>query len=111
MKQLNKKIRILGLLFTIIVGVTFSYGIFRNPTFNIHEFCANLSSEFIGWILAVTIFQYYFDAKMAAKNTSQNSTNAPVSTADEIVKFKNLLDLGVITQEEFEHSKKRLLLP
>lgn len=33
----------------------------------------------------------------------------PLSEADEIFKFKNLLDAGVITQEEFELKKKQLL--
>ena len=33
----------------------------------------------------------------------------PVSVADEILKFKNLLDIGAITQEEFETKKKELL--
>ena len=31
------------------------------------------------------------------------------SSADEILKYKNLLDMGVITQEEFEQKKKQLL--
>lgn len=31
------------------------------------------------------------------------------STADEIIKFKNLLDKNVITQEEFDKKKKELL--
>jgi len=106
---LKKKIGILGLIFTIIAGVTFSFGIFNNPTFNINDFCANLSSEFIGWILAVTIFQYYLDEKMAAKKDSQRRVDNSLSVADEILKFKNLLDNGVITQEEFENSKTRLL--
>lgn len=30
-------------------------------------------------------------------------------TADDIIKFKNLLDAGVITQEEFDTKKKQLL--
>lgn len=33
----------------------------------------------------------------------------PLSEADEILKFKSLLDAGVITQEEFELKKKQLL--
>ena len=33
-----------------------------------------------------------------------------VSVADEILKFKNLLDVGAITQEEFELKKKQLLV-
>lgn len=31
------------------------------------------------------------------------------SAADELIKFKNLLDMGVITQEEFDAKKKQLL--
>lgn len=37
------------------------------------------------------------------------SVAAPVSAADEIMKFKNLLDAGIITQEEFNVKKKQLL--
>lgn len=40
-------------------------------------------------------------------NTS-NEGNA-VSGADEILKYKNLLDMGAITQEEFDKKKKQLL--
>lgn len=38
---------------------------------------------------------------------ANNVTN--ISSADEIVKFKNLLDQGIITQEEFEKKKQELL--
>ena len=34
---------------------------------------------------------------------------APFSAADEILKFKNLADAGIITQEEFEQKKQQLL--
>lgn len=34
---------------------------------------------------------------------------ATTSNADEILKFKNLLDSGIITQEEFDAKKKQLL--
>lgn len=37
------------------------------------------------------------------------SSPAAASTADEIMKFKHLLDEGVITQEEFNAKKKQLL--
>ena len=40
-------------------------------------------------------------------NTVQQSNTS--SVADEILKFKNLLDNGIITQEEFEAKKKQLL--
>lgn len=35
--------------------------------------------------------------------------SAPVSAADELKKFKELLDMGAITQEEFDAKKKQLL--
>lgn len=41
----------------------------------------------------------------ARQSTSQNT----VSSADELRKFKELLDSGVITQEEFDAKKKQLL--
>lgn len=37
------------------------------------------------------------------------SQNAAESSADELKKYKDLLDAGVITQEEFEAKKKQLL--
>ena len=39
----------------------------------------------------------------------EETGNAAVSAADEIKKFKELLDMGVITQEEFDAKKKQLL--
>ena len=36
-------------------------------------------------------------------------TSSAASSADEIMKFKELLDSGVITQEEFNEKKKELL--
>lgn len=43
------------------------------------------------------------------KKTESLSSAQPVSAADEILKFKQLLDSGIITQEEFEAKKKQLL--
>lgn len=44
-------------------------------------------------------------------NSAEKSTPDPqsISTADEIRKFKQLLDDGIITQEEFDSKKKQLL--
>jgi len=43
------------------------------------------------------------------KNESDSNTSPQLSSADELVKFKSLLDSGVITQEEFDSKKKQLL--
>lgn len=40
---------------------------------------------------------------------SDSVHNTSISVADELLKFKNLLDMGAITQEEFEQQKKKLL--
>ena len=43
------------------------------------------------------------------KQSNQTTNIIQNSTADEILKFKNLLDAGIITQEEFDKKKKELL--
>ena len=44
-----------------------------------------------------------------SKQSQITPQTSSVSVADEILKFKNLLDMGAITQEEFEAKKKELL--
>ncbi|MDO5143831.1 MAG: SHOCT domain-containing protein [bacterium] len=46
--------------------------------------------------------------KAKQMKTSEKTNNA-VSVADELKKFKELLDMGIITQEEFDAKKKHLL--
>ena len=44
------------------------------------------------------------------KNENEEQQQSEIkSVADEILKFKNLLDCGAITQEEFDKKKKELL--
>jgi len=43
------------------------------------------------------------------KETPPLSSEQAISEADEIMKFKNLMDKGIITAEEFEAKKKQLL--
>jgi hypothetical protein len=43
------------------------------------------------------------------KRLEENNKVVETSNADEILKFKNLLDSGIITQEEFDAKKKQLL--
>jgi hypothetical protein len=42
-------------------------------------------------------------------NQKSSDNSAPISAADELKKFKELFDMGVITQEEFDIKKKQLL--
>ena len=43
------------------------------------------------------------------QSKSKESNSVPVSNADDLKKFKELLDAGVISQEEFDIKKKQLL--
>ena len=43
------------------------------------------------------------------KTSTANSTGVNVSPADELKKFKQLLDEGIITSEEFDAKKRQLL--
>ncbi len=49
------------------------------------------------------------NSDMNFQNSMAQSQTHSISVADEILKFKNLLDMGVITKEEFEAKKKELL--
>lgn len=51
----------------------------------------------------------YIRAKIEECKKQKRGETAAVSAADELKKFKDLLDMGVITQEEFDAKKKQLL--
>ena len=51
----------------------------------------------------------YIDGRIREIKTKGNSAPSAVSSADELKKFKELLDMGVITQEEFDEKKKQIL--
>lgn len=71
---------------------------------------------FYGWMLfivAIIHVQFIEDYNAPKKEmniyATHNPPNPGYSTADEIKKYKELLDSGVITQEEFESKKTQLL--
>lgn len=47
--------------------------------------------------------------KDSKNQTSTQTSTTPLSAADEIKKYKNLLDEGILTQDEFDAKKKELL--
>ena len=51
----------------------------------------------------------FYNLVMEKINNCKNSEKNNVSAADEIKKYKELLDMGAITQEEFDAKKKELL--
>lgn len=63
---------------------------------------------FAGWtVLAWLIALIWAFVESGEKTVIQQAP--PASTADELMKYKSLLDAGAITQEEFETKKKQLL--
>lgn len=60
---------------------------------------------FYGLLLWIVAFPHYLVKRSAA---SLNSKGA-LSSADELIKYKQLLDQGVISLEEFELKKKKIL--
>ena len=51
----------------------------------------------------------YIETHIVRQNKVLNTINSPTSNADEIKKYKELFDEGIITLEEFEAKKKQLL--
>lgn len=51
----------------------------------------------------------YIDEKVREAKKGNTQAVGTLSTADELKKFKELLDSGIITQEEFDAKKKQLL--
>lgn len=52
----------------------------------------------------------YIENEIVSRNAKNTGTiQSQFSAADEIMKLKNLLDMGVLTQEEFDAKKKQLL--
>ena len=56
----------------------------------------------------LSLFEVMCQSNKVVHSTSEVATQEQ-SAADEIVKFKQLLDSGIITQEEFDAKKKQLL--
>lgn len=71
---------------------------------------------FYGWMLfivAIIHVQFIEDYNATQKetnlSTTPNPSNPSYSTADEIKKYKELLDQGIITEAEFNRKKQQLL--
>lgn len=59
----KKKMKIMLVAMFIIFSITFYFGVFANPNFNIYDFCMNLASEVLGLIIAVVIIDTYINEK------------------------------------------------
>lgn len=59
-------------------------------------------------VMAETI-QEQISLRSNYSNTNETTVTSNFSAADELLKYKELLDAGVLTQEEFDSKKKQLL--
>lgn len=79
----------------------------KNPHLPVAYIGIPLGSDYIADKIAAYLAQMIKEAETTA---SSNATQPAIaSAADEIIKFKQLLDAGAITQEEFEAKKNQLL--
>ena len=51
----------------------------------------------------------YIEKLKSEPHTPSVALHTPVSVADELIKLKELLDAGVLSQDEFDEQKARLL--
>ncbi len=76
-------------------------------------FCSGMFSYATANAYAKDVFSVIKTAMAKYQETSsqesQTNMQSPISSADELRKFKELLDSGIITQEEFDAKKKQLL--
>ena len=91
----------------------------RNPVIYINFIVAEVKKQSLLYTSSYSIAQEIMSIlqvmcetqKVKALQATQevNTQTESISVADEIKKFKDLLDMGAITQEEFEYKKKELL--
>lgn len=80
-------------------------GVVKNPNqFNANSFPFKKFNEKIEEVVS-----YVCERIEKAKSEKKNGSNASISGADEIKKYKDLLDAGIISQDEFDIKKKQLL--
>lgn len=72
----NKKLRILLVIMLIVFGITFYFGIFANPKFNVYDFFMNLSSEILGLIIALVLVDIYVSEKKKEADKQKMSKNS-----------------------------------
>lgn len=63
MNATTRRAKLFMILMGLIFSVTFFFGIFANPTFNIYDFCMNLSSEILGLVITLVFVDGYIRAR------------------------------------------------
>lgn len=84
MKQKVKIFKFWLFISVVIIGLIFFFGIIKNPSFNVLDFCTSLSSEMVGFFIVAVIFKFYFDEKtivheIEKRLESENTDNLSIS--------------------------------
>lgn len=87
-----------------IIGGTEVTGIIAHPLYDENTIMFNIANNEL-----VEKIKNHIQEKINEGNLNHKSASNTLSPADEISKFKKLLDDNVISQEEFEAKKKQLL--
>ena len=58
----------------------------------------------------MSLFDIICEQNKLSKELLRDSKNSSISVPDEIAKYKDLFDKGIITSEEFDNAKKKLLV-
>lgn len=106
MKQKVKIFKFWLLISVLVVGLIFFFGVFKNPNFNMLDFCTSLSSEMVGFFIVAVIFKFYFDEKrivheIEKRLESENTDN--LSIADLRAKINEMSK--TIVQEKTENDE------
>lgn len=71
MKRIRIRRVVLNVLLTLAFGFAFSYGIFSNTDFSLHDFALGLSTEFLGLVFTVTLLEMYLNEKRGVNPQAQ----------------------------------------
>lgn len=110
---------IVGLGFALLIACLVAYDASENSIpISGSEYRSSAPVWFLGNLLLMIIFLPWYLIKRAsilnersrpADKTKAYPVTNSVSQADELKKFKELLDAGVITQSEYDSKKRQLL--
>lgn len=91
----------------LTVEASFGFLIVKSLASNIsfHSYSLNVAPVKMQTLIKQQMAQYANPLRAGAPTAS----NGSISTADELLKWKQLLDSGAITQEEYDAKKKQLL--
>ena len=97
----------------VLLGTKIKYSLYKPSLFYIGSIVAFFVFHIIVHMLAESIIREIKERNIKnPKEISQINTlsgRQAISNAEELKKYKELLDAGVITQEEFDAKKKQLL--